>query len=169
MPTDLSELLGRARAGGRNRIAVAAAGDMHVLEAVRAAAEAGIAEAVLVGAKDGILAAAREIRMDPGGWEIIDIPDPAEACRKAVALVREGRAEILMKGLVSTALLMKAVLDKEGGLRTGALLSHAGIFQSPHYGKLFAVTDAAMNVAPDFEEKVGILTNAVGMFHRLGV
>ena len=115
MPTDLSELLGRARAGGRNRIAVAAAGDMHVLEAVRAAAEAGIAEAVLVGAKDGILAAAREIRMDPGGWEIIDIPDPAEACRKAVALVREGRAEILMKGLVSTALLMKAVLDKEGG------------------------------------------------------
>jgi phosphate butyryltransferase len=168
MLTDLSEFLDRAKTGGKTRIAVAAAADLHVLEAVHDAAGAGIAESILVGAGGEIEKLAAKIGMDLRKTEIVDVPDPTEACDRAVALIKEGRAGILMKGLVGTGTLLKAVLDKDRGLRTGLLLSHTGVFQSPYYRKLFAVTDAAMNVAPGFEEKNGILANAVEMFHRLG-
>ena len=73
-----------------------------------------------------------------------------------------------MKGLVSTGVLLKAVLNKEVGLRKGALLSHVAIFETPFYHKLLGVTDAAMNVNPDLEEKIGIIKNAVEVFHGLG-
>lgn len=168
MLTDLSIFLKKAKAGKKPRIAVAAAGDKHALEAVHDAAEAGIVESVLVGSKDEIERLMKEIGMDSGKAEILNVPDPVEASAKAVSLIRHGEAEILMKGLVATGSLLKAVLDKDNGLRTGMLLSHTGLFQSSYYPKLFAVTDAAMNVAPTFDEKVGILTNAVEMFHRIG-
>jgi phosphate butyryltransferase len=106
--------------------------------------------------------------MDASKTEIIDIADPLKAAAKAVSCVREEAAQILMKGFVSTEILLKAVLNKENGLPTGKLLSHAGIFESPYYPKLFCVTDAAMNIAPSLEEKVVILNNAVSLFHTLG-
>jgi phosphate butyryltransferase len=73
-----------------------------------------------------------------------------------------------MKGLLSTGTLLKAVLDKELGLRKGALLSHVAVFESPYYHKLLGVTDAAMNVEPDLEGKIGIIKNAVEVFHKMG-
>lgn len=168
MLTDLSVFLVRAKTEKVSRIAVAAAADIHVLEAVRDAAEAGIAEAVLFGPKGEVEAMAAKVGMDSRKIEIVDVTDPNEAAARAVGYIREGGAQILMKGLVATGVLLKAVLDKENGLRTGMLLSHAGLFQSPYYPKIFAVTDAGMNVAPNFEEKTGILHNAVEMFHRIG-
>ncbi|MDR1625776.1 MAG: phosphate butyryltransferase [Spirochaetia bacterium] len=168
MVKELSGLMQAAKNGKKSRIAVAGAADLPVLEAVRAAAEAGIAEALLVGDRRAIEEMGAKIGLDVSKSEIIDIADPAGAAAKAVSLVRENSAQILMKGFVSTETLLRAVLNKESGLPTGKLLSHAGIFESPHYAKLFCVTDAAMNIAPALEEKLVILNNAVSLFHRLG-
>jgi len=168
--TKLAQLIETTKKAGKlNRIAVAAAADLPVLEAVKAAALAGIAEPVLIGDRHGIEEIAATIGLGLAGLEIMDISDPVQAATKAVSLVRENHAHILMKGFVSTEILLKAVLNKENGLPTGKLLSHAGIFESPYYPKLFCITDAAMNIAPTLEEKTAILTNAVSVFHKLGV
>ncbi len=151
------------------RLAVAAAADKPVLEAVGNAMKEGIVQPLLVGDKEGIEKIASEIGFNLEGIEIIDEKNPAKASRVAVSLVREGKADVLMKGLVGTADLLRAVLDKENGLRKGATLSHVAFFETPHYHKLIAVTDAAMNVAPDFKEKIAIVKNAVEAYHKLGV
>ncbi|MDR1179113.1 MAG: bifunctional enoyl-CoA hydratase/phosphate acetyltransferase [Spirochaetales bacterium] len=168
MVKNLAGLIECAKSGKRGRIAVAGAADLPVLEAVQAAAGAGIAEPLLVGERRGIEEMAGKAGLDVSRVEIIDVADPAGAAAKAVALVREGSAQILMKGFVSTEILLRAVLNKENGIPTGKLLSHAGIFESSWYPKLFCVTDAAMNIAPSLEEKAAILNNAVSLFHRLG-
>ncbi len=158
-----------AKSKTKRRIAVAAAEDEPVLEAVKNAMNAGIVEPVLVGDKEKVEAIASQIGFDIGNIELINEPNPSKACRKAVSLIREGKAEILMKGLVGTADLLKAVLDKENGLRKGSVISHIAFFETPSYHKVFVVTDAAMNVAPEFKEKVAIINNAVDAYHRLGI
>jgi phosphate butyryltransferase len=158
-----------AKSKPRKHIAVAAAEDEPVLSAIASARHDGIAEPILVGNLSLIRQLASKIGFDLSGVEMLDEPNPAQASRLVVKLVREGRAEILMKGLVSTADYLRAILDKENGLRKGALLSHIGFFESPNYYKLLALTDAAQNIAPDFDEKVGILKNSIELFHRLGV
>ena len=165
----LSELetLAKSKATTR-KIAVAAAGDQEVLEALKNAASQGIIEPVLIGDEKMIRLIAGEIGFDISKFEVIDIEDKYEASVKAVKLIKKGKAEILMKGLVSTGVLLKAVLDKEIGLRKGALLSHVAVFETPYYHKLLGVTDAAMNVNPELEDKIGIIKNAVEVFHKLG-
>jgi len=158
-----------AKSKTKRRIAVAAAEDEPVLEAIKNAVAEGIVEPILVGDKAKIESIASSIGFSLDGVEIIDEPKPAVASKKAVGVIREGRAEILMKGLVGTADLLRAVLDKENGLRKGSVISHIAFFETPHYHKVFVVTDAAMNVAPEFKDKVAIITNAVEAYHRLGV
>lgn len=153
----------------KKKIAVAAAEDQPVLEAIRDAQNEGIAEPILVGNKKKITELAKLIEFDISGIDIIDEANPAAASKIAVMLIRENKAQILMKGLVSSADYLKAVLDKENGLRKGELLSHIGFFESPNYHKVLALTDAAQNIAPDLNEKKSIITNAVDIFHRLGV
>ena len=87
----------------------------------------------------------------------------------AVRIAREGKADILMKGLVSTRLLVKAILDKDYGLIKGGLLSHLAFFETPYYHKILCITDAALNINPDFDEKVAIVKNAVTAYHKLGI
>jgi len=164
----LDELVDRAKSKSKRRIAVAAAGDFEVLDAIQNAMENGIVEPILVGDQSRIEAIAQKIHFDISSLKIINIPDPVEAAQEAVQILHDGEAEVLMKGLVSTGPLMKAVLNKDHGLRTGSILSHVAIFESPYYHKLLGVTDAAMNVAPTFEEKVAIIKNAVYVFQRLG-
>ena len=159
----------RAKAKETRRIAVGAAEDEPVLEAIKVAMEEGIVIPILVGDEVQIREIAAKINFSLEGVEIVDEKKPAVACKKAVALIRENKADILMKGLVGTADLLRAVLDKEKGLRKGATISHIAFFESPHYHKLFVVTDAAMNVAPEFKEKKAILENAVEAYHRLGI
>jgi len=168
MITKLSELVDIAKAKNKRRIAVAAAGDADVLEALKNAEQHNIVEPILVGVKSRILDICKEINFDCSKYEIIDIEDKFEASLQASQLIREGRAQILMKGMVSTGQLLKAVLDKEQGLRTGSVLSHVAIFESPYYHKLLGITDAAMNVAPTFDEKIHIINNSVKVFHLLG-
>lgn len=164
----LDELTEIARQKNVKKLAVAAAGDKLVLEAVKRAVENDIIIPVLVGDQKNIEQIAGKIGFDLTNSNIYNQPDPAEASRKAVSLIRQGEAEILMKGLVSTAPLLKAVLDKEEGLRRGGTLSHFALIESPHYHKLFGVTDAGMNIAPEFQEKVDMVNNAVEIFHSLG-
>lgn len=164
----LSELLEMAKSKPKRRIAVAAAGDYDVLEALKNADARGIVSPILVGIRPNIEKISREIGYDISKYEIIHVEDRFEASLIANQLIRDGKAEILMKGLVSTGQLMKAVLDKEHGLRTGAIISHVAVFESPYYHKLLGITDAAMNVAPSFDDKIGLINNAVEVFHRLG-
>lgn len=168
MISKLSEVVDMAKAKKRRRIAVAAAGDPDVLEALKNAESQGIVEPILVGVKSKIEEICANIGLDCGKYEIIDIEDRFEASLMASQLIREGRADILMKGMVSTGQLLKAVLDKEHGLRRGGVLSHVAVFESPYYHKLLGITDAAMNVAPSFEDKISIIKNAVEVFHQLG-
>ena len=92
-----------------------------------------------------------------------------ESARIAVSMVKSGEVDILMKGFVSTGALLKAVLDKDNGLRKGKILSHVAFFESPHYHKLLCVTDVAMNMEPDFDTKIHILNNAVEACHNIGI
>jgi len=128
----------------------------------------GIVEPILIGIEKKIRAISDKIGFDISKFELIDIEDKFEASAMAVKMIKEGKAEILMKGLVSTGVLLKAVLDKEVGLRKGALLSHVAIFETPYYHKLLGVTDAAMNVDPELMDKIGIIKNAVDVFHKIG-
>jgi len=169
MLKSLKTLLELAKQKGKCRVAVAAAADKHVLEAIMMAQKEGFAEPILVGEKAAVENIAREIGFDLSQVELIDIADPFKASLEAVALIRNGRADILMKGLVGTGPMLKAVLDKETGLRKGATLSHVALFETPYYHKLLGVTDAAMNVAPEFDEKVSLVLNAIEVFHKLGV
>lgn len=158
-----------AKSKTKRRIAVAAAEDEPVLEAVKNAMNEGLVEPILVGDKEKIRSIASAIGFNLDNIEVVDEPKPAAACRKAVSIIREGKAEILMKGLVGTADLLKSVLDKENGLRKGSIISHIAFFETPHYHKVFVVTDAAMNVSPELKDKVAIVSNAVEAYHRLGV
>ena len=153
---------------GCSKIAVAVAQDAEVLLAVDAAAKLGIATAVLVGEESEIRAIAEKLNISLEGYEIVHEADKVEACRKAVKLVRDKQADVVMKGIVDTSVILKAVLDKEIGLRQSPVLSHVAVFEVPGYDRLFYLTDAAMNIAPDAETKKHILRNAVKVAHALG-
>lgn len=165
----LSELVTIAKDKSTQRLAVAAAGDEAVLSAVKNASTSNIVKPILVGDKKQIEAIAKSIDFDLSKIDIYDVADPAKAAQKAVSLVNQGEADVLMKGHVSTGPLLKAVLDKENGLRKGGTLSHVAFIESPYYHKLLGVTDAAMNIAPELSEKADIIRNAVDGFHRLGI
>lgn len=138
----LSSLVDLAKDKRKRKMAVAAAGDYHVLKAIAIACSEGIIEPILVGDKAVIDKITDEIDFDISNIEVIDIPDAYDASMEAAKLTGEGKAEIFMKGLVSSGLLLKAVLNKEFGLRTGSLLSHIALFETPYYHKLLGVTDA---------------------------
>ncbi|MCD4746053.1 MAG: bifunctional enoyl-CoA hydratase/phosphate acetyltransferase [Bacteroidales bacterium] len=165
----LSSFVDKATSKRKRKIAIAAAGNYEVLKAIKNAMSQGIVEPVFVGNKPKIESIARELDFDISSIELIEVLDPYEASLQAAQLIRDGHAEILMKGMVSSQHLLKAVLNKEHGLRKGAILSHVAFFESPYYHKLLGITDAAVNVAPTFEDKIGIINNAVEAYHLLGI
>ncbi len=125
---------------------------------------------ILVGPAAKIAEIAKAAGIDLGGLEIIDVPaQPRAAAEKAVALVREGRAEVLMKGSLHTDELLSAVVSRDKGLRTGRRISHAFLMDVPTYHKVLIVTDAAINIAPTLEDKVDICQNAIDLAISLGV
>ncbi len=165
----LLELVEEAKNKKTRKLVLAAAADEDALLAVKNAAGHGIIEPILVGDMNKIKQIAKKINFDISDIECFDVEDKIEASRKATRLIKEDKAEILMKGAIGTGTLMKAVLDKENGLRKGDTLSHVAVFESPYYHKLLGVTDAAMNVNPDLETKIAIIKNAIEVFHGLGI
>lgn len=166
---NLNSFIALAKQRTIKRIAVAAAEDEPVLLAIIDAYKNGIAEPLLIGNKEKIKHISDNLSLDISKFDIIDEKDPAKSARLAVQSVRDNSAQILMKGLVNTADYLRAILNKEHGLRQGELLSHIGFFESQYYHKVIALTDAAQNLAPDISEKVAIINNSVELFHRLGV
>jgi phosphate butyryltransferase len=167
--TTFDQILTVAKEKGPKRIAIAAAHDPDALAAYKVALEAGIVTGALVGDGDKIRAIADEIGLDLSTSDVIDLPDMAEASAKAVTLVSSGEADIVMKGLVDTSIILKAVLNKETGLRTGNVLSHVAVFDVPTYHKILMVTDAAMNIAPSLEQKAQIIENALDVARGLEI
>lgn len=165
----LDDLVEAARAFGPVRIAVAAAQDPDCIEALKRAQQIGLAEGIYVGNAHKILELAREVDLAIPSARLIHEPDDAAAARRAIALVREGEASLLMKGKISTATLARAVLDRETGLRTDRLLSQVIVFQVPGFDRLMLMSDAAINIAPTLEHKAEICRNAIAVAHAIGI
>lgn len=168
MLATFDEVVARAKERPSAKVAIAAAQDREVLEAVQMAREIGMGEFILVGDEEVIAPMASQVGLRLPDVEVLHEPDPRIAALRAVELVSSGKAGILMKGLIPTAEFLRAVLNKEVGLRTGRLLSHVAVFKSPRYDRLIYMTDGAMVVAPTLQDKVQIIQNVIDVAHRLG-
>jgi phosphate butyryltransferase len=165
----LQELLDQKLFNRKTTIAVVSAEDYHVLEALKLAVNKNIAIPILIGDSIKIRKISEEISFDISDFELIDIQDNAEAATFGVNLVKTSKANVLMKGLLSTGTLMKAVLHNHSGLLKHSLLSHVSVNQIPGYSKLLVVSDAAMNIKPTVNEKIEIIRNAVSVCNKLGI
>ena len=169
MKQGFNEVIAKVKSCGMKRIAVAAAQDSAVLEAVKAAKEQGIADAILVGDEAKIKAIAAELGIDISEFQIIDEPDMAAAALKAVKLAHDGEVDMYMKGLCDTKTFLKSVLDKEVGLRTGSPLSHVAVFEIPGIDRLLFLTDVAFMTYPTLEDKANIIENTVPVCKACGI
>jgi len=155
--------------GQKKTISVAMADDVSVLEAVKVADEKGVAKFLLVGNQVKVKMIASQVGYDVKDEDIIPAYTDEEIASKSVELIRDGKAEILMKGHISTPILMKAVLNKETGLRMGNVLSHVAVAEVSTYHKLILLSDGGINILPDLETKIAILNNMVFVANRLGI
>jgi len=169
MLTNFKSVFEKAKKIGEKKIAIAGAEGKAVLEAVRMARENGIMEPFLVGDSKKIEKIAEEIGLDLNGVTIFNEIEENLEAEKAVELVHTDVADGLMKGKVSTPVLLKAVLNKKYNLRMGTLLSHAALLELSGYPKFLMVTDGGMVIQPTLEQKVGILKNGIHLMQKLGV
>lgn len=163
------EVFEKVKSKGGMRVAVAAAADEPVLEAVKDAVDMGLASADLVGDAEIIRNLAEKIGLDLETVTVHHEPDAKAAAGKAVKLVHDGKASVLMKGMIGTADFLRAVLDKETGLRTGRTLSSVAVIESPQMDRLILMTDGGMVMYPTLEEKVQILQNVVPVCRGLDI
>ena len=169
MSKSFVELISIANQKTLKKVSVSNAQDEPVLQAVKAAKEQNIATAILVGDEAKIREIAASIDMDLTDFEIINEPDTEAAALKAVELVHNGKADILLKGLLETKTFLKSVLNKEVGLRTGKMLSHVCVFEIEGINRLLFFTDVAFNTYPTLADKVNIINNAVEVAHACGI
>jgi len=165
---NFGELAAKVRGASKQRAVVAAAHDEHALEAVLKARREGFIDYLLVGKKQAIRDIGAALGADIPDAVIVDAADEVEAADKAVALIREGRGDFLMKGRLETATIMRAVIHKDTGIRRESDMSHVAIFEVPVYHKLIACSDGGMIPYPDLEQKKAILKNALWLLRALG-
>lgn len=164
-----NQLMETAKGKKPQRVVVAAAHDEEVLQAIKDTQELGIVEGALVGDSKLIHEEAEKIGLILKEDQVYHETDPDMIAKKAVQIIRDEKGDMLMKGLIQTPTLIKAVLHKESGLRTDRVLSHVTVLEVPGFDKLFFVTDAGINIAPDLYRKVDILNNAVQVAHAVGL
>ncbi len=169
MSKNFDEILKKVNEFPTKKLSVAAANDDAVIEAVAMAHDRKIADSILVGDETEIKKICADMKIDPSIFEIINIPDPIEAAHEAVKLVHEGKADMYMKGLLSTKDFLKSILDKEVGLRTDKLLSHVAVFEIKGIEKLLFLTDVAFLPYPTLEDKVKIINNTVEVCQACGI
>ena len=166
----LDDLLRAVKDRPRKRLVVAWANDAHTLEAVNAAVEAGLVEAILVGDEPVMNRVLQELALSKERFRMVHAATDTEAAARAVAMVRFGEADLLMKGLLSTEKYMKAILAKDQGLLDpGAILSHVTVMEHPGHPKLLVAGDVAVIPEPELKEKVAILGYLVATAKALGV
>ncbi len=164
----IQKIIDHARNNPSKTIAVAGAHDLNVLIAIKEAASLGLAEATLVGKAEEIEGLLRQLGEEPAAYRILDAQTDEEAAAIAVGEVREGRASTLMKGLMQTGDLMRAVLNKEKGIRGEGLMSHIMLYEPKDFDRCLYITDGGMMTFPDLEQKAGILENAAIALKKLG-
>lgn len=169
MIKSFDEVLEKAKTQGKKKISVAVAQDEAVLQAVKDAYVNGIADAILVGDVAKTKEIASKMGIDLSKFEMVNEPNPKKATTTAVRLVSDGNADMLMKGLIDTATFLRAVLNKEYGLRTGKLMSHVAVFETPGIDRLLFITDAAFNMYPELKDKIQIIKNAVSVATAVGI
>ncbi len=170
----LEELAAEVKGAAPRRLAVAAGHDENTIQAAARAAGEGIAKVILVGERARIEALCREFKLDPALFEVVNEPDDGKAGARARDMVREGEADVLMKGLIGTEKYMHLILDKEKGLLPrGAVLSHLTVLDIPAYqkrhGKLLFVSDVAIIPAPDLPTKVKIVEYCIAAARSFGI
>ncbi len=169
MINSLGQIEDLVRGRPPGRIAVAAAHDDHVLQSVYEVYRKGYAHPILIGDKEKILRLADQLSLDVSPLPMIKELDERRSADIAVNLVNNDEADTIMKGLLQTADLLKAVLEREKGLRANMLISHVGLYEIAGYPKLLFITDAGINIAPDLKQKVEIIRNALDVAHELGI
>jgi len=167
--TNFEEMVSVARQHGPVRAGVVAAHDPEVLKAVGRAQEEGAVQATLVGDWPAIEAYAAQTGVDLQGMTIAHEPDPNQAARRVVELVRDDRADVVVKGQIKTANLLSAVLNRHVGIRGRGLLTHVGIFELPGMDRLIYLSDSGVVVYPDVYQKLEIINNVVAVAHLFGV
>lgn len=168
----LETLIDKATQNGAKTVAVAAAEDKEVIEAVLDALNRNLAHFLLFGDQEKIMSILQLKGIDANSENrltIIHTASLAEAADSAVKAVSSKEAHVLMKGNLPTNIMLKSVLNKEFGLRTGSVLSHTAVFEVPGFERFIIVTDAAMNIAPDLQQKVQIVKNAVALAKAIGI
>lgn len=168
MINHIQDIIEAAKSTQKGVIAVAAAHDEDVLRAVSAAHKAGMVDAILVGDTEKIAAILTALGEDPAAYTLRQAQSDVDCARVAVKAVADGEATFLMKGLLGTADMMRAVIDKETGLRTDRLISHVMFYEVDSYPKMLALTDGGMNTFPDLGKKADILENAARVLKALG-
>ncbi len=166
---NLVELKNMARRLPSKRVVVVRADEEETMAAIGEAVADNMVEAVLVGPEKGIREAAEKTGVDLNGMKVIHAEDDNTASYKGVEVLRNGGADVIMKGLVSTSSFLHAILDRETGIRGRGVLSHVAVFEVPAYHKLLLLTDAAMNIAPNFEMKIAMLKNIMIVAGSLGI
>jgi phosphate butyryltransferase len=169
--TSLQQLADRVRdkKGAKTKTsAVIAADDEHTLEAAAQAARDGIANPLLVGQAQNIKDKLAALGEDPKDYEIIQADSPEDCALKAALAVRDHRADFLVKGLINTNVMLKVLFGEAAGFRGAGNISHLSVAQAPSYHKLLGVTDAAINVRPNLEQKRSMIENAVRAMRLMG-
>jgi len=169
MYSNFNELQNSLSTGAPKTLAVAAAHDPHTLEAVFEAAKVLPMKYILVGDRAKIADISKGLGITLKDEEIVDAADSADCELKAIELIRSGSASVLMKGIIETGTLLKAVLDRECGIRGTGTMSHLAMLDVPAYKKLIAITDGGMIPHPTLTQKADIIRNAVGFCQNLGI
>ncbi len=164
----LDELLSLAKEQDTMKLVIASAEDEDVLKAVISASDEDIIEPILVGNVEKIVKILNDNGKTKDDYKLVEANSLEESAKISVKLVADGEGDFLMKGLIDTSILLKAVLNKEEGLRTDSLLSHVMLYDIPTYDKLLFLTDGGMNISPDEDQKAKILQNAVLAAKSLG-
>lgn len=169
MNSEFEQMLRTMKPEKMRMVSVANAIDVHVLRSLSTAHKMGFVNAILCGDTATIKSIANDNDIDISNFEIVHCDDELSAAAMAVSLVRNGRADIVMKGLIHTADILRAVLNRENGIRGDGILSHVSVLYSPSLNRRLFLTDIAMVMYPDLEKKIQLINNAVNFAHHMGI
>ncbi|WP_432737142.1 phosphate acyltransferase [Maridesulfovibrio sp. FT414] len=155
--------------GKRARVAIAPCAEEFVIRSALTAHAEGIAEPIFIGNREKALKVAADHGLNIDGFEFLEENDDIEAVSMAVRHFKEGKADLIMKGLISTSVVLKAILNKESGVPTKGIISHVTVFEAPTGDRLVLLTDAGVNIKPNLQRKADILRNALYVARKLGI
>jgi len=169
MVKTIDEIIRKVKDLPTKKIVIAGAESEEVLKSADEVLREKIAEPILIGDREKIYEVAKKINIGLGAFSIVDTKDEVDAAKSAVELVSKGNAEVLVKGIAKTPVIMKAILDKEYGLRTERLLTHVFLAQIKGFDRLLIMTDGGIIISPSLEEKIHIVQNAIDFAIAIGI